>query len=171
MFSTTIMGRTTVCVSNPETIKFVLSTAHSSFPEGFGMQHVRLTSQGVFRGPGHPHFRRIILQDTTGESLQKILPFISSTAKKVVDEWENKESVHVSSEMNKVVKYLLQFFSHLFSYLFESYSDVESQVVWCSLVVCPSFPNFQRVVYYAIITTKLYLMATLQTKTMLKKNR
>ena len=128
MFSTTIMGRTIVCVSNPEAIKFVLSTAHSSFPEGFGTQHFRLTSQGVFRGPGHPHFRRIILQDTTGESLQRTLPFISSTAKKVVDEWENKESVHVCSEMNKVVNYLLQVFSHLFSYLFESYSDVESQV-------------------------------------------
>ena len=93
------------------------------------MQHNRLTSQGVFRGPGHPHFRRIILQDTTGESLQSMLPFISSTAKKVVDEWENKESVHVCSEMNKVVNHLLQFFSRLFNYLSESYLDVESQVV------------------------------------------
>lgn len=90
------------------------------------MQHNRLTSQGVFRGPGHPHFRRIILQGTTGESLQGMLPFISSTAKKVVDAWENKESVHVSSEMNKVVNYLSQIFSYLFINLFESRSNVHS---------------------------------------------
>lgn len=98
------MGRKHTVVSSPEAIKFVLSTAHTSFPGGYSKQFVRLLSEGKFADSRHPVFRKIILSAVSGDGLQSLVPFISSLAKKTVKSWENQEVVNMVEELKKVVQ-------------------------------------------------------------------
>lgn len=91
-----------IVLNSPDAAKFVLSTAHASFVHGYGMRRTELAGNGRFWGPGHAHFRKIVVAATTGENLHNILPFISRLAKRTVDSWEDVGVVNTCDEIRKV---------------------------------------------------------------------
>jgi len=97
------LGRTQTIISWPEAIKFVLSTAHESFPRGYPMQFIQLLNHAEFVDERHPHFRKIILSAASGDGLQKLVPFISSLAEKTVKSWKNQAVVNSAKELKKVI--------------------------------------------------------------------
>jgi len=101
-FTVSLLGKTYTVISSSETIKFVLTTAHASFPTAYPVQFSRLIGQKKIAGERHPHFRKIILSAASGDGLQKQVPFISSLAEKTVHSWGNQGVVNLVEELEKV---------------------------------------------------------------------
>lgn len=106
-YNISYMGRKITVVNSPETIKFVLSTAHASFPPAYSKQFTRLLGEGRFAIPSkYPYYRKAVLGAVTGDGLLNLLPFISSLAEKTVQSWETQQFVNTVEETQKVVHHL-----------------------------------------------------------------
>jgi len=101
-FTISLMGKTYTVINSPETIKFVLSTAHASFPDAHPVQYSRLFSTERFSAKAQSQIRKIILSAASGDGLQKLVPFISSLAEKTVKSWEHQAVVNSVEESRKV---------------------------------------------------------------------
>ena len=102
-FYLSLLGKRITVVNSPEAIKFVLSTAHDSFPAGYTKQFVQLLTNGKFSYPVyHAHNRRALLSAVTGDGLQSLLPFINTLAANTVNKWEGMEVVNTVEEVAKV---------------------------------------------------------------------
>lgn len=103
-FYVSLLGQKITVVNSPEAIKFVLSTAHSSFPGGYTKSFKQLLGEGRFAKPGiHPYNRKAVLTALTGDGLLNLLPFINSLAEKTVKSWEKQPVVNTVEEVSKVV--------------------------------------------------------------------
>jgi (+)-abscisic acid 8'-hydroxylase len=108
-FGFSFMGKKITVVNSPEAIKFVLSTAHTSFPSGYTKQFFQLLGEGKFVMPSHhPYYRKVVLAAVSGDGLLNLLPFINSLAEKTVKSWESQTVVNTVEEMQKVVHYFLK---------------------------------------------------------------
>ncbi|KAG0615749.1 hypothetical protein M758_5G063700 [Ceratodon purpureus] len=103
-FYVSLLGQKITVVNSPEAIKFVLSTAHSSFPGGYTKSFKQLLGEGRFAKPGiHPYNRKAVLTALTGDGLLNLLPFINSLAEKTVKSWEKQPVVNTVEEVSKYV--------------------------------------------------------------------
>ena len=107
-FNISVMGDKITVVTSPEAIKFVLSTAHTSFPAGYTKRFVQLLGQGKFLKPTHhPYYRKVVLAAVTGDGLLNLLPVINSLAEKTVKSWETLPVVNTVEEVQKVASHYL----------------------------------------------------------------
>jgi len=103
-FTVSFMGKTCTVISSPETIKFVLSTAHASYPGGYPSHFYGIFDEEklTYDECRDSLFRKVLLSWFSGDGLQKLVPFISSLAEKTVKSWENQTVVNTVEEVKKV---------------------------------------------------------------------